>query len=26
MKAKPLKVEPKGWGDNAFKVIPANLQ
>jgi len=26
MKAKPLKVEPKGWGDNAFKVIPTNLQ
>jgi len=26
MKAKPLKVELEGWGDNAFKVTPANLQ
>jgi hypothetical protein len=25
MKAKPPKVEQKVWGDNAFKVTPANL-
>lgn len=25
MKAKPPKVERKGWGDNAFKVTPTNL-
>ncbi len=25
MRAKPPKVERKGWGDNAFKVTPTNL-
>jgi hypothetical protein len=26
MKVEPPKVEPKGWGDNAFEVTPADLQ
>jgi hypothetical protein len=26
MRAKPPKVEPKGWEDNVFKVTLANLQ
>jgi hypothetical protein len=26
MRVEPLEVEPKGWGDNAIKVIPIDLQ
>jgi hypothetical protein len=26
MKAKPPKVAPEAWGDNALKVTPTNLQ
>jgi len=26
MRAKPLEVKPKGWGDCAIKVTPANLK
>jgi hypothetical protein len=26
MRAKHSEVEPKGWGNNAFRVTPANLQ
>ncbi len=26
MRVEPLKVESKGWGNNAFKITPTNLQ
>jgi hypothetical protein len=26
MEAKPPEVEPKGWGDNVFRVTPIDLQ